>query len=540
MLDAPGPGSLWRCSGAYHGLNPAMGWLFAVALGLQERDRRGGPAGAPADRARPRGVDRWVVAVLVLGLGLLTDPSALHLGAGRGADRVRRLPLRPAARAPALGADAGQPARADVWSFLMSTAHGAGLMVAPVLIGAGRATRSGRRATGWRGGGGRARARGSRRASCCTWRAMLAVAGAVALLVYTRFGVGVLRRVGQHGRRLGGRVRADRHAHAVHLREMRAQLLDAPGRPLRAGAVADPVAGPGQVLVRVRACGVCRTDLHLRDGELSAGHLPLVLGHQIVGTGGRRRRAGRAWGSRGWAGPAASAATAAAGARTCASGRASRGATSTAATRSSRWPTGVRLRAPGRARRPRRGAAAVRRADRPPRAAPGGDAAASGSTGSARRRTSSARSRSHEGRRVFAFTRAGDAGAQALARSLGAEWAGDSAQPPPEPLDAALIFAPAGALVPLALRRSRRAAPWCAPASTCPTFPASRTPTCGRSACCAPSPTSRARTREEFLALAPRGRAAHDRDAVPAGRRRAGARRPARGAADRRRGAPPS
>jgi alcohol dehydrogenase, propanol-preferring len=65
---------------------------------------------------------------------------------------------------------------------------------------------------------------------------------------------------------------------------MRAMLLEAPGRPLRPAEVPEPEPGPGQLLLRVHACGVCRTDLHLRDGELEPGHLPLILGHQIVAT----------------------------------------------------------------------------------------------------------------------------------------------------------------------------------------------------------------------------------------------------------------
>ena len=127
--------------GAYHGLNPAMGWLFAVALGMQERDRARGAAGAAADRDRPRGVDRAGRACSCSGSGLIADPSALHLGAGDRAGRVRDLPLRQAARALPLG-EARRVNRRELawWSFLMSTAHGAGLMVAPVLIGAGAAT----------------------------------------------------------------------------------------------------------------------------------------------------------------------------------------------------------------------------------------------------------------------------------------------------------------------------------------------------------------------------------------------------------------
>ena len=64
---------------------------------------------------------------------------------------------------------------------------------------------------------------------------------------------------------------------------MRAQVLDAPGRPLRAAVVPDPRPGPGELLLRVRACGVCRTDLHIADGDLPDAKLPLVLGHEIVG-----------------------------------------------------------------------------------------------------------------------------------------------------------------------------------------------------------------------------------------------------------------
>ena len=76
---------------------------------------------------------------------------------------------------------------------------------------------------------------------------------------------------------------------------MRAMLLDEPGTPLRADEVAVPEPGPGQLLLRVHACGVCRTDLHLRDGEIEPGHLPLILGHQIVATTEDGRRVGVPW-----------------------------------------------------------------------------------------------------------------------------------------------------------------------------------------------------------------------------------------------------
>src|SRR5689334_13842795 len=68
------------------------------------------------------------------------------------------------------------------------------------------------------------------------------------------------------------------------LRPMRAMVLDAPGRRLRAAELPDPVAGDGQRLIRVHACGVCRTDLHVQDGEVACSHHPLTPGHQIVGT----------------------------------------------------------------------------------------------------------------------------------------------------------------------------------------------------------------------------------------------------------------
>ena len=115
---------------------------------------------------------------------------------------------------------------------------------------------------------------------------------------------------------------------------MRAMLLDAPGTKLREAEIRRPELRPGEVRIRVGACGVCRTDLHIRDGELREPKLPLVLGHQIVGTvieGDGSRRA-RASASPGWAGPAASAATAAPDARTCATARASPATRSTAAT----------------------------------------------------------------------------------------------------------------------------------------------------------------------------------------------------------------
>jgi hypothetical protein len=125
--------------GAYHGLNPAMGWLFAVALGMQERSRR-----AVLRSLLPIAIGHEcsiaLVALLVVGLGLFADTHVLHLGAGLAliAFGVFRF-VKPRAhfRWTKLRVNRRE---LGWWSFLMSTAHGAGLMVAPVLIGAGATT----------------------------------------------------------------------------------------------------------------------------------------------------------------------------------------------------------------------------------------------------------------------------------------------------------------------------------------------------------------------------------------------------------------
>jgi hypothetical protein len=180
--------------GAYHGLNPAMGWLFAVALGMQERDRRAVLRALPP-LALGHEAAVMLAAALVLGLGLLADTSALHLGAGIAlvAFGIFRF-VKPRAHFRWVKA---RVTRGELawWSFLMSTAHGAGLMVAPVLIGAGAA--------------GEAAAQdhtlasvqeqglsipGSGLAVLLHVGAMVAVMGVIAVLVYDRWGVSVLRR----------------------------------------------------------------------------------------------------------------------------------------------------------------------------------------------------------------------------------------------------------------------------------------------------------------------------------------------------------
>src|SRR3954462_12002294 len=122
--------------GAYHGLNPAMGWLFAVGLGMQERSRR-----AVLRSLLPIAIGHEcsivLIAALVLGLGLLADSTALHVGAGLaliGFGVFRFVKPRAHFRWTRLRVNRRE---LGMWSFLMSTPHGAELVVAPVLVGAG-------------------------------------------------------------------------------------------------------------------------------------------------------------------------------------------------------------------------------------------------------------------------------------------------------------------------------------------------------------------------------------------------------------------
>jgi propanol-preferring alcohol dehydrogenase len=227
---------------------------------------------------------------------------------------------------------------------------------------------------------------------------------------------------------------------------MRAMVLDAARRPLSLRDVPAPTAGPGRLLLRVRACGVCRTDLHVVDGELERPRLPLVPGHQIVGVAEDGRRVGVPW--LGWTCGTC---------RYCTSGRENLcdrarftgydldGGYAEWAVADERFcfpiPDGFDdlLAAPllcaGLI-----GYRSLRLA---------GDAERLGLYGFGAAAHIVAQVARWEGRRVFAVTRGGDDEAQAFARELGAEWAGAGA--PPEELDAAIIFAPAGELVPAAL-----------------------------------------------------------------------------------------
>jgi len=232
-------------------------------------------------------------------------------------------------------------------------------------------------------------------------------------------------------------------------------VLDEPGRPLRAADVPEPEPGPGELLLRVLACGVCRTDLHIFDGELSKPKLPLVLGHQLVGeVVGEGRRVGVPWLA--WTDGDC---------RYCRSGLENLcdraqftgydrdGGYAEYAVAAERYcfplPDGYSdLQAAPLLCAGLIGYRALRFTE---------EAEVLGLYGfgsSAHIITQVAR---HQGRRVFAFTRAGDDEGQSFARELGAEWAGGSDETPPEELDAAIIFAPVGALVPAALRAVRKA-----------------------------------------------------------------------------------
>ncbi|HWM09761.1 MAG TPA: hypothetical protein VNO82_10450 [Solirubrobacteraceae bacterium] len=178
--------------GAYHGLNPAMGWLFAVALGMQDRDRRAVLRALPPI-ALGHELSLVLVVVAVLGLGLLADPSVLRLAAGIALilfGIFRFVKPRAHFRWTTMRVNRRELAW---WSFLMSSAHGAGLMVAPVLIGGGAAAASAHDHALEAAAGGTALLTGAL-GLLLHVAAMVAVMGVVAVLVYEKLGVAVLRK----------------------------------------------------------------------------------------------------------------------------------------------------------------------------------------------------------------------------------------------------------------------------------------------------------------------------------------------------------
>lgn len=234
---------------------------------------------------------------------------------------------------------------------------------------------------------------------------------------------------------------------------MQAIVLEQPGRPLRAATLADPQPGPGQLRLTVSACAVCRTDLHLRDGEIEAPKLPVILGHQIVGRTPDGVRYGVPW--LGWTDGEC---------RYCTSGR-----------------ENLCVRARFTGRDIDGGFAELTVADArfclqlpdelsDVQAAPllcggligyralrlAGDAQRLGLYGFGSAAHQICQVAVHQGREVHAFTRPDDDRTQAFARRLGATWAGGSDEAPAAELDAAIIFAPAGPLVPAALKALAR------------------------------------------------------------------------------------
>lgn len=244
---------------------------------------------------------------------------------------------------------------------------------------------------------------------------------------------------------------------------MRAMVLHAIGEPLVLEERPTPAPGPGEILVRVEACAVCRTDLHVVDGDLTEPHLPLIPGHEIVGIveavgpGVEAVQAGRRVGIP-WLGHTCGHCP------YCASGAENLCDTPqfTGYSRDGGFATHVVADAAF--------AFPLDHFDDPVAAAPlmcagligwrslrfAGEAKRIGFYGFGAAAHILAQVCVWQGRSVYAFTREGDAAAQAMARSLGAVWAGSSDELPPEQLDAAILFAPVGSLIPAALRAVRK------------------------------------------------------------------------------------
>jgi propanol-preferring alcohol dehydrogenase len=243
-------------------------------------------------------------------------------------------------------------------------------------------------------------------------------------------------------------------------------VLDAPGRSLRLAQVPEPVPGSGGVLVRVAACGVCRTDLHVVDGELPDPKLPLIPGHQIVGAvaatgpGASRFRPGDRVGIP-WLGGSCGRC------RYCRAGHENLcddarytgyqldGGFAEACVADERFCFPVPPGYPDLEAAPLLCAGLIGYRAYRMAVVPGGagEVRRLGLWGFGASAHLVAQLARHEGREVWAFTRPGDAAAQDFARTLGSTWAGGTGETPPGEVDAAIIFAPAGELVPEALAR---------------------------------------------------------------------------------------
>lgn len=242
---------------------------------------------------------------------------------------------------------------------------------------------------------------------------------------------------------------------------MKAMVLDAPGRPLREASLRVPKPGARQLLIRVRACGVCRTDLHVADGELRRPKLPLVLGHEIVGAVERMGRSVEGF-SKGqevgvpWLGFACGRCPPCLGGRENLCPRARftgyqlDGGYAEYALADARFCFALPRGFSGAEAAPLLCAGLI--GYRALRLA--GDAKRLGLYGVGAAGHIVLQTARFQGREVYAFTRPGDERGRDFARRLGAVWAGGSLEKPPKALDAAIIFAPEGSLVPAALKAS--------------------------------------------------------------------------------------
>ena len=249
---------------------------------------------------------------------------------------------------------------------------------------------------------------------------------------------------------------------------MRAMVLERPGSPLVMRERALPVAGAGELLIEVKACGVCRTDLHVVDGELTHPKLPIVPGHEVVGrvaaigTGVSGFSIGERVGVP-WLGATCGAC------HYCREGAENLcdapvftgytrdGGYASHAVADARYCFALGEAGDDAEIAPYLCAGLIGwRSYRMAGEAKSGKDMTLGLYGFGAAAHILAQVASWQGRRVFAFTRKGDIAAQGFARSLGAVWAGASDDVPPEPLDAAIIFAPVGALVPAALKTVKK------------------------------------------------------------------------------------
>ena len=241
---------------------------------------------------------------------------------------------------------------------------------------------------------------------------------------------------------------------------MKAMRAESPRADLAAREVAMPRPQAGEVLIKVAACGVCRTDLHVRDGELPMCRYPVTPGHEVVGTvveGGRRFAAGTRVGVP-WL------------AWTCSDCEYCRAGRENLCERPRFTGCHVDGGYAEYVAADERFCLEIPSAYGDAQAAPllcagligyrsysfAGDARALGIYGFGAAAHVLAQVARADGRRVFAFTRAGDSAAQRFALACGAEWAGASGDGAPEPLDAAIVFAAAGELVPIALRNVKK------------------------------------------------------------------------------------